>query len=101
MLFITLCTDGAIIHVPGHPADAQLVVSCTGKRSHLILPKQKSGGMACDDDRPEYKSVKLCSHIVAAAEHEQLDAFIVSYGAIKKTPNITKLATQGKRAERK
>ena len=89
-----LCTDGAIVHAPGHPADAQMVVSRTGKRPHLVLPKRKSGGMACDDDCPQYKSAKLCSHIVAAAEHnKQLDAFIASYGAIKKTTNITKLAT--------
>ena len=46
------CTDRAIVHAPGHPALAQMVVSCTGKRPHLVLPKRKSGGMACDDDRP-------------------------------------------------
>ena len=82
-----LCSDGAIVHAPGHPTDAQMVVSRTGKRPHLVLP---SGGLACDDDCPQYKSAKLCSHAVAAAEHnKQLDAFIASYGAIKKIPNIT------------
>ena len=88
-----LCSDGAIVHAPGHPTNAQMVVSRTGKRPHLVLPKRKSGGLACDDDCPQYKSAKLCSHVVAAAEHKQRDAFIASYGAIKKIPNITKLAT--------
>ena len=72
-----LCTDDAIVHAPGHPAEAQMVISRTGNRPHLVLPKRRSGGMACDDDCPQYKSAKLCSHIIAAAEHKkQLDTFI-------------------------
>ena len=72
-----LCTDEAIVHAPGHPAEAQMVVSRTGNRPHLVLPKRRSGGMACDDDCPQYKSAKLCSHIIAAAEYKkQLDTFI-------------------------
>ena len=50
--------------------------------------------MQCDDDCPQYKSAKLCSHVVAAAQHNnQLDQFIASYSGQKKHPNITKLAT--------
>ena len=46
-----------------------------------------------NDDCPMYKSAKLCSHTVAAAEYNrQLDQFVASYGKVKKTPNLTKLA---------
>ena len=72
-----LCTDGAIVHAPGHSTDTQMVISHSGKRPHLVVPKRKSGGMACDGDCPQYKSAKLCSHTVAAAAHnKQLDQFI-------------------------
>ena len=71
-----------------------MVVSRSVKRPHLILPKKKSGGLSCDDDCPQYKPAKLCSHTVAAAEYNhQLDQFISSYGNVKKVPNITKFAT--------
>ena len=73
-----------------------MVISRSGKRPHLILPKKKSGGLSCDDDCPQYKSAKLCSHTVAAAEYNhQLDQFISSYGNIKKVPtsqNLLQLA---------
>ena len=71
-----------------------MVISCSGKRPHLILPKKKCGGLSCDDDCPQYKSANLCSHTVAAAEYNKsLDQFISSYGSVKKVPNILKLAT--------
>ena len=87
-----LQTEGAIASAPGQPAEARMVISRSGKRPHLVIPK-KMGGMACDDDCPMYKSAKLCSHTVAAAEYNrQLDQFVASYGKVKKTPNLTKLA---------
>ena len=60
-------TDGAIVHAPGHSTDAKMVISRFGKCPHLVPPKKKSGGLTCDDDCPQYKSAKLCSHNVAAA----------------------------------
>ena len=89
-----LSTDGAIVQAPGHSTEANMVLSRSGKRPHLVLPKRKSGGLTCDEDCPQYKSAKLCSHTVAAAEYnKQLDQFIGSYNSVKKTPNLTKLAT--------
>ena len=89
-----LSTSGAIVQAPGHSAEAKMVISHSGKRPHLVLPKRKSGGLTCDADCPQYKSAKLCSHTVATAEYnKQLDQFIASYSSIKKTPNLTKLAT--------
>ena len=82
------------MHAPGHSIDTKMVISHSVKRPHLVVPKRKSGGMACDGDCPQYKSAKLCSHTVAAAAHnKELDQFIASYQGGKKLPNLTKLAT--------
>jgi len=86
--------DSAITNAPGHPGNAKMVISHSGKRPHLVLPKKKSGGLSCDDDCPQYKSAKLCSHVVAAAQYNrELESFIASYLTMKTTPNLTKLAT--------
>ena len=70
-----------------------MVISKSGKQPHLVLPK-KNGGMACDDDCPQYKSASLCSHVVAAALHnEQLTQLVLPDKKVKRTPNLTKLAT--------
>ena len=37
--------DGAITNAPGHPGSAKMVISHSGKRPHLVLPKKKSGGL--------------------------------------------------------
>ena len=80
-----LSTDGAITQVPGHSNDAKMVLSYSGKRPHLVLPKRKCSGMFCDDC-PQYKSAKLCSHIVAAAQYNgKLDSLIASYSTTKST----------------
>ena len=86
-----LSVDGGIIAAPGQPT-ARMVMSKTGKRPHLIVPK-KNGGFACDDDCPQYKSAGLCSHIVAVAKHDsKIQSFVSSYGSTKRGPNLTKLA---------
>lgn len=70
-----------------------MVISKSGKRPHLKLPK-KNGGTACDDDCPQYKSASLRSPAVAAALHnEQLTQLVLSYKKVERTPNLTKLAT--------
>ena len=51
-----LSNEGGIVHAPGHPANARMVISRSGKRPHLVIPKKKSGGLACDDECPQYKS---------------------------------------------
>ena len=92
-----LNTKGAIERAPGHPAIARMVISDPGKHPHLVLPKKKnSGGLMCDDNCPQYKSAKICSHTFAAAEHHNLlNGFIASYRKVKASPNLTKLATAG------
>lgn len=57
--------DGATVSAPGLDSNARMVISNSGKRPHLIVPK-KNGGMACYEDCQQYKSAGLCCHIVAA-----------------------------------
>lgn len=38
--------DGAITNAPGHPGNARMVISHSGKR--LVVPKKKSTGLSCD-----------------------------------------------------
>lgn len=71
-----------------------MVISHSGKHPHLVLPKKKSRGLSCDDDCPQYKSAKLCSHAVTAAQYNrELEICIASYHSLKETPNLTKLVT--------
>lgn len=87
-----LGVEGGIVVAPGQ-ATARMVLSKTSKRPHLVVRK-KNGGLACDDDCPQYKSAGFCSHIVAAAQHDNLLPMLVaSYQSVKRSPNLTKLAT--------
>ena len=63
------------------PTSSQSICSLLSSKLSVLLSKL------------QYKSAKLRSHVAAAEHNKQLDAFIALYGAIKKTPNITKLAT--------
>jgi len=70
-----------------------MVMSKSGKRPHLVTPR-KNGSLACDNDCPQYKSASLCSHVVAAAKHnQQFDQLIASLNKRRRMPNLTKLAT--------
>ncbi len=80
--------DGAIVPAPGHDSNARMVISRSGKRPHLVVPK-KNGGMACDEDCPQYKSAGLCSHVVAAAQQsKQLPRLVSTYKNVKRSPNL-------------
>ena len=86
--------EGSIVSAPGYSAEAEIVKSHSGKRPHLVTPKKKGGGYVCDDDCPQYKSAKLCSHTLATAvANDNLDSFIASYARVKRVPNLTELAT--------
>ena len=59
-----------------------------------MTPKKKGGGYVCDDDCPQYKSAKLCSHTLATAvANDNFDSFIASYARVKGAPNLTELIT--------
>ena len=75
----SLRTEGAIVKAPGFSTEAKMVVSRSGKHPDLVQPKRKSGGLMCDEDCPQYKLAKICSHTVATAEYnKQLDQFVAS-----------------------
>ena len=62
-----LKTDGVIVSAPGVGNDAKYVLSYSGQKPHLVVPK-KRGSYTCDQDCPDWKSLKICSHSVAVAE---------------------------------
>ena len=82
-----------ISHAPGQGDNARMVKSYSGSRLHLISRK-KSGQYACNNMYPNWKSLGICAHSVAAAEdNHQLQFFIRWFLNAKKVPNLTKLAT--------
>ena len=83
----------AIVPAPGYPAGSCMVVSRSGTLTHVVQPT-RSGGFSCGKDCPQYKSSKLCSHIVAVAERsDKLSSLVLSLQREKRSgPNVTKLA---------
>ena len=54
-----------------------MVVSRSGKHSHLVQPKRKSGGLMCDENISQQNNV-------ATAEYDkQLDQLVASYNSVK------------------
>lgn len=83
----------AIYMVPGGSAKDRIVKSSSGPRPHMVTSK-KLGQYACDSECPNWKSLKICSHTVAAAQdNDDLHSFTTWLKKTKKTPNITNLLT--------
>ena len=83
----------SICTVPGGSSKDRMVKSSSGPRPHIVTAK-KTGQYACDGQCPNWKSLKVCSHTVAAAEdNHDLDAFIQWLKKAKKVPNMTELVT--------
>ena len=78
---------------PGQGDSARMVKSYSGSRPHLVTCK-RSGQYACDNKCPNWRSLGICAHSVAAAEdNHELLLFVRWFTKAKKVPNITKLAT--------
>lgn len=70
-----------------------MVKSSSGQRPHLVIRK-RTGQYCCDGTCPNWKSLGICSHSVAAAEdNSDLQSFVTWFAKAKKVPNITQLAT--------
>lgn len=70
---------------PGHPPEARMVASRSGKRPHLVVSAGKSGQFKCDSECLHFKSVGLCSHTVAVAHaNNSLQQFIAWFVKAKK-----------------
>ena len=80
---------------PGHPEQARMVLSRSGKRPHLVLPC-KGGRFKCDADCLNFKSLGLCSHTVAVAEcNSVLSDFLTHFQKANKKPSFTALSLHG------
>ena len=61
-----LKTEGAIVPAPGVGDNAKFVLSYSGRKPHLVVPK-KGGSFACDQDCPNWCALSICAHSVAVA----------------------------------
>ena len=88
-----LSEENAVVKAPGYDGKARMVKSYSGTRPHLVVTK-KSGQYSCDTSCPNWRSLNICAHVVAAAEDNQdLLMFVNWFIKAKKSVNITKLAT--------
>ena len=86
-----LKTKNAISQAPG-VVGGKFVLSYSGKRPHLVVPK-KGGTFACDADCPNWKALGVCAHAIAVAEQNQnLPKQIKALKQAKKNPKITSFA---------
>lgn len=84
-----------IVQAPGDQS-AYMVKSYSNKRPHYVKMSHR-GGFLCNDQCLSYKSMKICSHIVALAIKENcLNNLLKWYRTMKYTPNFTTLAESGK-----
>ena len=87
-----LCEPNAISAAPGCDSKSRMVRSCSGKWPHLVM-STKQGRYTCDNDCPNWKSMKLCSHTVAVAElNGSLWEFCELYWKAKHVPSMSQLA---------
>ena len=86
----------AITSAPGCGPKDKMVKSKTGVAPHLVTNKKESQ-YACDDKCPQFKSIAICSHVIAAAQtNNDLENFMKWYRSKSKrqvqTPNLMELA---------
>lgn len=88
-----LSEQNAVVKAPGHDDKARMVNSVSGPRPHLVVRK-KGGQYGCDKSCPNWQSLSICAHAVAAAEDNgDLITYVSWFKKAKKSLNITKLAT--------
>ena len=87
--------ETSIVKDPGDQS-AYMVKSYGNKQPHYVKMSQR-GGILCNDQCLSYKSMKICSHVVALAIKEKcLSNLLKWYHTSKFTPNFTTLAESGK-----
>lgn len=86
---------------PGNNDKARMVKSYSGPHPHLVVCK-KGGQFACHNTCPNWRSLSVCAHAVAAAEDNgDLITYLTWFKKAKKYLNITKLATTNMPAGRR
>ena len=89
--YVLLNESESICRSPGGNAKDRIVKSTSGSCPHLVTFK-KGGQYACDNECPNWKSMGVCSHSVAAAQdNNDLVTFIEWMKKAKRSPNLTKL----------
>lgn len=87
-----LQSPNAICSAPGM-SNAKCVASESGGKPHIVSTNKK-GILCCDDNCIGWKSQRICSHVVAAAESMgSLHSFIASYRKAKVGSNYTAVVT--------
>ena len=85
--------EHAIVPAPGQSPEAKMVLSYSGKAPHMVTPVG-GGGLNCDANCVNWKSLGICSHSIAVAEiNGKLAHFISFVQKKKKRPNLTNLTT--------
>ena len=84
-----------IAPAPEYGPQCKIVMSRGGKRPHLVT-SGKNGRFSCDNDCPNWKSLGIDSHSVAAAQtNESLQDFCHYYKKLKRLPSINQLLLSG------
>ena len=82
-----------VCEAPGM-TNAKCVASEAGGKPHVVV--QKQGLLSCDDLCLGWKSQRICSHVLAAAESMGcLEEFLQNYKGSKTFPNFTAVVTHG------
>ena len=82
--FELLNESKSVSHAPGQSESARMVKSYSGPRPHLVTRK-KSGQYVCDNMCPNWRSLGICAHSVAAAEdNQELHVFVRWYSQKRK-----------------
>ena len=75
---------------------AKCVASETAGRPHIVTRNTQKGLLQCDGDCLGWKSQRICSHVLAAAESMGcLSEFLKGYKGSKTHPNLTAAVTHG------
>lgn len=86
----------AISAAPGYGTECRMVISKHGKRPHLVSKGKPLGKFSCDNNCPNWKSLGLCSHVVAVAQvNGQLTNLCNNDTRSNRLPSITGLLVTG------
>ena len=93
----SLATEtNAVVPAPGFGDKDRMVKSKSGSAPHLV--KVSNCQYLCDSQCPQFKSITICSHVVAAAESNGDLASFVEWYCIRRghnVPNLMQMAVHG------
>lgn len=87
-----LNSDDAVAPAPGQKPETRMVLSYSGKTSHLV-GFNKTGDFICDSNRPNWKGLGICSHTVVVAEVNGQLQEILSIKKRRKPASLTSIVS--------